>query len=81
MTAKEFNSLSLDGKGVVFQEGTYVDQRIVYNEHKIVMYSLHNFYVEIYYNAHSNKIEDIDALESLDDWDNFMASVKLGDLI
>jgi len=79
MTPQEFNMLGLDQKGEVWNTNSIViDERIVYNKHKIVIYSVFNFYVEVFYSIKDNKIEDLKALENIEDWEGYLKSIKLG---
>ena len=60
----KFRQLSTTQKGeYVFQEGEYIGLREYYN-HKINLYSLFDFFVEVWYFPAENKIEKIDVLES-----------------
>lgn len=60
----KFNKLSLNAKGeYVFQEGKYIGMREYYN-HSINLYSLNDFFVEVWYSPGENKIEKIEVLES-----------------
>ena len=79
MTAQEFNMLNLDQKGEVWNTNSiFIDERIVYNKHKIVIYSVFNFYVEVFYSIKDNKIENLKALENIEDWEGYLKSIKLG---
>lgn len=81
MTAEEFNKMDLEQKGEIWTANSvFVDERIVYNQHKIVIYSLFNFYCEVYYNIKDNKIEDLKALEKMEDWEGYMKSIRLDSL-
>ncbi len=60
----KFNKLSLNAKGEwVFQEGKYIGLREYYN-YSINLYSLYDFFVEVWYSPTDNKIEKIEVLES-----------------
>jgi len=59
----KFNKLSLNAKGEwVFQEGKYIGMREYYN-YSINLYSLYDFFVEIWYSPGNNKIEKIELLK------------------
>jgi len=45
------------------------------------MYSLGNFYVEAFYDVHTNDIKRINGLESDADWHGFMESINLSYLM
>jgi len=60
----KFIQLSIKQKGeYVFQEGEYIGLREYYN-HRINLYSLSDFFVEVWYIPAENKIEKIEVLES-----------------
>ena len=63
-TKTKFRRLSIKQKGeYVFQEGEYIGLREYYN-HRINLYSLSDFFVEVWYFPAENKIEKIEILES-----------------
>jgi len=60
----KFRQLSIKQKSeYVFQEGDYVGLREYYN-HRINLYSLFDFFVEVWYIPAEYKIEKIEILES-----------------
>ena len=60
----KFRQLSITQKGeYVFQEGDYIGLREYYN-HRINLYSLFDFFVEVWYSPDRNEIEKIEVLES-----------------
>lgn len=60
----KFQKLSLNAKGEwVFQEGQYIGMREYYN-YSINLYTLYDFFVEVWYSPDENKIEKIEVLES-----------------
>jgi len=64
ITKSKFNQLSINLKGeYVFQDGEYIAMREYYN-HRINLYSLNDFFVEVWYSPGENKIEKIEVLES-----------------
>ena len=78
MTAKEFNTLDLDKRGLIWNEhSTFLDTRIVYGKYKIIIYAVFNFYVEVFYNIKTNKIDDLKALENVEDFEGYMNSIKV----
>lgn len=82
MTASEFNKLSPDEKGALLTEqSTFIDERIIYGKYKIIIYSLFNFYIEVYYHVQHNEVETIKAIESIDDWESYMRSINLDSLL
>ena len=82
MTPDKFNSMLTDAKAnFLWDNGVFVDERISYNKYLIKIYSLLDFYVEVYYNINDNKIEDIYALESEDDWEGILKMINLTKLL
>ena len=78
MTIRDFNTLELDQKGsLVFREGNYVDHRIQYGKYKIVIYSLFNFYVEVFLDINSDSVKNIKAIETENDWHGYLESINL----
>ena len=64
ISKSRFRQLSIKQKGeYVFQESDYIGLREYYN-HRINLYSLFDFFVEVWYFPAENKIEKIDVLES-----------------
>lgn len=64
ITKSKFRTLDLDQKGeYVFQKGDYIGVSGYYN-YRINLYSLYDFFVEVWYEPEENKIEKIELLES-----------------
>lgn len=81
MTSNQFNKLSLKEKGVIYtEEGTHIENRINYGINTVLIYAVFNFYVEVTLDVKANKIIDIKALETTEDYYGFMKSLKLSDL-
>lgn len=83
MTASEFNSINdiHQRANIIWEHGKPVDERVNYREHTIVIYSVFDFYVEIWLAATTQQIEKVHAPESDDDWKSFLDSVKLKSLM
>jgi hypothetical protein len=65
---------------VVNRSGEFIS-RIRHYGFYIHLYSVEGQYVEVYYNAHSNEIEDADILDPLDEKLNlYSVQVNLSDL-
>ena len=78
MTPEKFNSLITDAKAnYLWDNGVFIDERMCYNKFIIKVYSLLDFYVEVYYSMSDNKIEDIYALETEEDWEGFLKNIDL----
>ena len=78
MTPQEFNQLPSNVRAeLLWDQGQYLLERVVYNEYIVKMYLVDKFYVEVYYNATDNQIEDITALENEKDWEGFLNSINI----
>lgn len=82
MNAQEFNNQkSIDHKAnLVWDIGTYIDERAIYGKYIIKMYTVYHLIVEVWVNTKSLKIEKIKALEDETDWKGYLASVNLENL-
>lgn len=81
VTADKFNQMMTDAKAnFLWDNGVFIDERISYNKYIIKVYSLLDFYVEVYYSIEDNKIEDIYAIETEEDWDGFLKNIDLREL-
>ena len=62
MTQSQFNILPLDKKAdLLFTTGNYCGVREYYN-YKLNLYSIDDFFAEVWYNPEDNKIEKIEAV-------------------
>ena len=62
MKLSEFKQLSLSAKGeIVFQEGKFIKSREYYNQ-RLCLYSLEEFFAEVWYEPGNNQIHRIDGL-------------------
>lgn len=62
ITKSHFNTLSLSDKiQLLYREGVFV-MAIRYYKHKVNLYLLSNFYVEVFYNHKLDKIEMVEIL-------------------
>ena len=59
MTLYEFNSLKTDDKYTfLWQEGVYLDS-VVIKDTKLNLYAINKFFVEVHYNAVTNKLVEL----------------------
>ena len=81
ITKELFQDLPLDKKGdVLFSNGDYIAVRSCDN-HKVQLYSLYGFYVEVWYNAATNSIDKIEVLESEKTLSLFLSDIDLETLL
>ena len=79
MTAIEFNLLPLDERGnITFNNGTHVNEYAKYND--CVVYSVHNYFVEVVYDVKNNQIRNVIALVNKKDFEGYLNCVRLRDL-
>ena len=82
MNPSKFNRMITDAKAnFLWDNGIFVDERVSYNKYLIKVYSLIDFYVEVYYSIDDNKIEDIYAIETEQDWEGFLKTIDLSQLL
>ncbi|RFZ92929.1 hypothetical protein D0C36_16200 [Mucilaginibacter conchicola] len=76
MTMDVFNMLSLDEKADVVWSGTFLSDRIK-DEFCIQLYSLPDFYVEVFYEVKANKIVDFRPFTDKQALVPYLAQIKL----
>ena len=65
MDSNNFDNLDIQEKGiVVFDKGEFIAVREYYN-HRVCLYSVTGFFVEVHYAPESNQITKIDKIENL----------------
>ena len=82
MTPQEFNKIkSISHRAnIVWDCSRHIEERVIANEYIIKIYELYGFYVEVWINAKSLKIEKINALENKIDWHDYLQTVSLHNL-
>lgn len=66
ITLQDFNKIDLKSKGEkTFLEGKFISSRDYYNQ-RLVLYSLDDFFVEVWYEPGSNSIGKIEGLSGDD---------------
>lgn len=81
MTPADFNKKPTEGKAtVLWDNGVYAGERVVYNKYLVKIYSLLDFWVEVYYDIKDNRLEDIYALETEEDFNGILNSIDLVEL-
>jgi len=64
MTLYEFNTLDLNGRAAAAWEGKHLGTRLDHDR-RILVYSLPDFYAEVFYDAASNEITECRGFKSL----------------
>lgn len=77
MSPLEFELLSLDNKAEeLFTQGQLAAETTDYYSHKILLYSLHTFWVEVHYHREDNFIDAIQ-LAGPDDMKKYLNQIKI----
>ena len=81
MIKQEFNTLEINERAaLIWSKGQYIDERIIYGKYHIKMYSLKDFFVEVWINLKNWNIEKVQAIESDTDWSGYLSSIRVADL-
>lgn len=82
MNISEYKQLELNKRAsILWENGTFIEDRIMYGKYKICTYSLFDFFVEVFYDIHDNSIKRINALEDEIDWKGYLDSINLDYLL
>jgi len=78
VTLYQFNSYC-DNKKIDILEsaGVYLELNRKNGPHKIGLFALHGFYVEVHYNRRSDQIDQLNAFSSLKRLDIYLAAVNI----
>lgn len=82
MTRQEFNSLSLaDRLKWVYFEGNHITS-IRYYDHKVILYLIKDFYVEVFYHNNESIIDRVEILDlNCSRMQFYSDQIKLNDLM
>lgn len=80
MTLYQFNLLNDNQKAEIVWNSVCIGGREVGN-HRILLYQVHSFYVEIYYNHTCNKIEKIRSFSSIDQLRPYLDKINITGII
>lgn len=76
VTKRYFNSLDLDMRGeLVFQKAKFIGSRTYYAQ-KLVLYTIDNLFIEVWYQPNENYIDRIEILENLKTIDLYIDANK-----
>ena len=77
----KFNQLDLGDKAdTLWPDAEFIDHR--FNEKSMVcIYKLHDFFVEVHFNIQSKDIIKILAIDSERDWEDYLGSISLDELM
>ena len=81
MTLNQFQLLSEEDQATTtWANGSFL--AIGDMEHiKVLLYQIHGFYVEAFYNCESNKVEYFKSFSSTDDLEPYLQAIDLSDII
>jgi hypothetical protein len=58
MTKQEFNQKEINERAdILWRDGVFIEDRVIYNRYQIKVYSLKSFFVEVWVNVQDLKIE------------------------
>lgn len=79
MTIQEFKLIPTRAEkfSTLLCNGTLVDERYIYGKFEIQLYSLHDFFVEVWTDLQSHELDKILPLDSEESWFGFLQSVSL----
>jgi hypothetical protein len=81
MSEKEFNELELNERtALLWSQGDFIDERIIYGKYQIKMYSMKNFFVEVWIKLKPLEIEKVHAIDCEKDWSGYLNGMKIADL-
>lgn len=77
MLPNDFNETPLNERAkYLWDNGMFLEFISEYYNHKVALYSLHNYYVEVYINSLTDEIELIQAIPN-EDLQKFLGRIKL----
>jgi len=81
MTLNHFRALcEQEQQAVAATRGALVADR--YNEHfTILLFQLHTFYVELYYQAETNEVSWVRSFDSIDDLEPYLSHIDVSQLV
>ena len=80
MTLYEFNMLEKDGQhSAVWEYGTHIGERIE-GPHKLILYQLFSFYVELYYSINANELTRLRSFSSVKCLDPYLPYIDITNL-
>jgi hypothetical protein len=80
VTIFQFNQLSEDGQAdILYRMGVFISMRST-EEHKVLLYQVEGFYVEIYYHPRSNTITEFRSFASTEQLEEYLEKISIADL-
>ena len=80
MTLYEFNMLERNEQhSIVWECGTHIGERLE-GAHKLILYQMFSFYVELYYSVGDNKLTKLRSFSSVKCLDPYLPYIDLSNL-
>jgi hypothetical protein len=77
MTFLEFNNTPINERAeYLWENGKFIEAITNSYHQSVTLYSLHNYYVELYISSETNKIESIQAIQD-DELQKFLGRIKI----
>jgi hypothetical protein len=80
MTKNDYHLLSLHDKAEMLRIGGQYVEKLVWYKHHLHLYSLRDFFVEVYFNATSYKIDKIEVVEG-NGLNKYLIQIALDDFV
>ncbi len=78
MTVKQYKKLTTsEGYILLSKQGVMLDEVTIYGMLRLRLYSFYNFYVQVVFNKHDNKLLEVKPLQNEDDWEPYLGSKDL----
>ena len=80
MTLYEFNMLEMnDQHSAIWENGTHISVRLE-GSHKLILYQIFSFYVELYYSIEENKLTRLRSFSSVKCLDPYLPYIDITNL-
>ena len=80
MTLSKFESLLInDQYSAVWEYGVHVGERIE-EDHKLILYQIFSFYVEIHYSVEDNNITTLQSFSNVKCLDAYLTSINISNI-
>ena len=80
MTLYEYNMLEKDEQhSTVWENGTHISERIE-GPHKLILYQIFSFYVELHYSIEDNKLTKLRSFSSVKCLDPYLPYIDISNL-
>ncbi len=77
ISINEFNELNLDEKAWYLWHGATFLHVYEKSVHRVNLFHLNNYYIELWYHIEANKVDNIRAFTSIDFLDPFLENIRI----